>query len=226
MSKTSKTVRGRAMNSPSRRIVSGENVTAVTSDEALDNVIAAKSGADNAIGALEHSTKDYAKLRNKESKTKKWFLKEYAVKEKRDAWNAAWETHALAKGKKASDAYATVMVSCRVQYGRARYHGAALILATNHDLSAKEVREAKEVIASYGDSKKTANEKPFADRHLDGIKSCYRRLDTSNSNAQIYNDDMADLTKILKRHGVNVLDLQKDNKPKTKKAKAKKAKRK
>ena len=223
----SKTVRGRAMNSSSHRVVSGETVTAVTSAEALNNVISAQTGADAAVGALARSTKDYAKLRNKESETKKWFLEAYAVKNKRDEWNAAWEQNiALAKGKKGSDEYKTSMVSCRVQYGRARNYAAALILATKHNLTPKEVREANKVIASYGDSKKTANEKPLADRHLDSIKSCYRRLDTSNSNAQIYIDDMADLTKILKRHGVNVLDLQKDNKPKAKKAKAKKAKRK
>lgn len=204
----SKTVRGRAMNSSSHRVVSGEIVTAATSAEALGNVISAQTGADAAVGALARSTKDYAKLRNKESETKKWFLKDYAVKNKRDEWNAAWEPLALAKGKKGSDEYATAMVSCRVQYGRARYYAAALILATKHNLTPKEVREAKEVIASYGDSKKTAKEKPLADRHLDSIKSCYRRLDTSNSNAQIYKDDKADLAKILKRHGVNVADLK------------------
>ena len=161
------------------------------------------------------------RLRNKESETKRWFLKAYAVKDKRDAWNEAYEPVALAKGKKGSEPYGVMIKNRNIQYGRARYHGAALILATKHNLTPKEVREAKEVIASYGDSKKTAKEKPFADRHLDGIKSCYRRLDISNSNAQIYKDDMGDLTKILKRHGVNVLDLQKDNKPKAKKAKRK-----
>ena len=203
----SKTVRGRAMNSSSHRVVSGETVTAVTSAEALNNVISAQTGADNAVGALENSTKDYAKLRNKESETKKWFLKAYAVKNKRDEWNAAWEQNvALPKGKKDSDAYKTSMVSCRVRYGRARYHAAALILATKHNLTPKEVREAKEVIASYGDSKKTAKEKPLADRHLDSIKSCFRRI--NDSNAQIYKDDKADLTKILKRHGVNIADLK------------------
>jgi hypothetical protein len=204
----SKTVRGRTMNGSSHRVVSGENITAVTSAEALNNVISAKTGADVANGALEHSTKDYAKLRNKESETKRWFLKEYAVQDKRDAWNAAWEPVALAKGKKDSKPYAVMIKNRNIQYGRARYHAAALILATKHNLTPKEVREAKEVIASYGDSKKAAKEKPLADRHLDSIKSCYRRLDTSNSKAQIYRDDKADLAKILKRHGVNVADLK------------------
>ena len=95
----SKTVRGRTMNSSSHRVVSGETVTAVTSAEALGNVISAQTGADAAVGALARSTKDYAKLRNKESETKKWFLKAYAVKNKRDEWNAAWEPLALAKGQ-------------------------------------------------------------------------------------------------------------------------------
>ena len=192
-----------------RRIVSGENVTAVTSHAAIENVIAAKTGADNAIGALDHSTKSYAKLRNKESADRRWMLRinKRADKELRKVWDDKWEAHALTPGKKKSPPYFTGMVSCRVQYGRARCHAAALVLDSANNFNAKEKKEANEIIATYGDSKKTAKALPFDQKHLERLKTSYRGLESQNSKRKVYESDLADLKRMLARHGVNVADL-------------------
>ena len=194
-------------NTNARRIVSGENVTAVTSQAAIENVIAAKSNTDASLVSLEHSTKDYAKLRNKECGNRRWFLKAHADKELRKVWDGKWEAHALTKGKEGTPAYATVMVSCRVQYGRARFHGAALVLDSSNNFDAAEKKEAKAIMASYSDSKKTAKALPFDQKHLGKLKACYYALVSEKSKRTVYKSDLADLKRMLARHGVNVANL-------------------
>jgi len=212
----------RKVNNTRNRVVSETKITAVI---AMRDIITAKTSETDALDQVALSTKQYAKARSAESKNKFWFLMSAAdteTKAARKSWDEAWGEVIAEYGGKKTDKGKALYTSRNVQYGRARAHSAAAMLATKHAMTPAQTREAKKIVSSYQDSKKTKEDKPFAERFEDKLKSLYRLIYNDGSNRQRDVDDLADITKMLKRHNINALDLQRDNqvaKPNKKKKK-------
>jgi len=207
-----------------------KNNTACNSLQATQNCIAAATAEIGASKNGDLSTYQYGLARSKEAKGAFWFLRsavDSVEKEQHKLWNTQWDVAISAVGGRKTEAGQRLYSRRTVGYGRARAHAAGAVLTSKNSMSNAQTREAKALVTSYQDTKTKSNAKPWADQMLEMAKRLYRSLYTNASGQQIYNNDLADITHILTRHKVNVLDLQRDNTEK-KKAKSpvlKKAKR-